>query len=143
MNQTTNFKLSRWDLTDPIKMSDFNTDNLKLEAALTALHLELAKRPRITCGTYTGTGGYCQDINLDFTPQAVLVFTVSGQTFYVSNSIGYFAGGLALQGHPVSFQDRKIVEIIDNGFRVVYHHLNLGDTYANVEGAVYHYIAFG
>lgn len=142
MNQTLNFKLSQWDLTDPIKMDDFNTDNRKLEAALTALHLELAQRPKIVFGTYTGDGSYQQEINVGFTPRAVLVFTRSGQSFYVSNSNGYFSGGLALQDHPVDFQKREIVEIIDNGFQVFYHYLNPGEAYSNLNNMVYHYIAF-
>ena len=34
MNQTTNYQLSQWESTDRILMSDFNSDNAKLDAAL-------------------------------------------------------------------------------------------------------------
>jgi len=37
MNQTKNYKLSQWAMTDRILMKDFNTDNAKLESALSSL----------------------------------------------------------------------------------------------------------
>ena len=36
LNQTTNYQLSQWESTDRILMSDFNSDNAKLDAALKA-----------------------------------------------------------------------------------------------------------
>ena len=36
MNQTSNYQLSQWESTDRILMSDFNSDNAKLDAALKA-----------------------------------------------------------------------------------------------------------
>ena len=36
MNQTPNYQLSQWESTDRILMSDFNSDNAKLDAALKA-----------------------------------------------------------------------------------------------------------
>ena len=37
MKKTTNYQLNQWEKTDRIMMEDFNTDNQKLETALTAL----------------------------------------------------------------------------------------------------------
>jgi len=37
MKQTENYRLNQWDLTDRIRMEDFNSDNAKLEAALAGL----------------------------------------------------------------------------------------------------------
>ena len=37
MRKTENFNLSQWDLDDRILMNDFNSDNLKIDAALAAL----------------------------------------------------------------------------------------------------------
>ena len=36
LNHTTNYQLSQWELTDRILMSDFNSDNSKIDAALKA-----------------------------------------------------------------------------------------------------------
>ena len=36
-NKTTNFGLSQWQSTDPIRVADFNADNLKLDTALKEL----------------------------------------------------------------------------------------------------------
>ena len=36
LNQTQNYQLSQWESTDRILMSDFNSDNAKLDAALKA-----------------------------------------------------------------------------------------------------------
>ena len=37
MKQTQNYHLSQWELTDRIRMGDFNGDNAKIDAALGAL----------------------------------------------------------------------------------------------------------
>ena len=37
MQQTTDFKLNQWALTDRIQMEDFNSDNAKVDAALSAI----------------------------------------------------------------------------------------------------------
>ena len=36
MNQTANYQLNQWEATDRILMSDFNSDNAKIDAALEA-----------------------------------------------------------------------------------------------------------
>ena len=36
MGQTANYQLNLWDKTDRIQMEDFNADNAKIDAALTA-----------------------------------------------------------------------------------------------------------
>lgn len=43
-NQTKNYQLNQWEASDPVLRSDFNSDNAKIEAALT----DLEKRK---CGT--------------------------------------------------------------------------------------------
>ena len=63
MNHTTNYQLSQWESTDRILMSDFNSDNAKLDAALGTLAqtvtghtTALAQKGncRIEYQTYTG-----------------------------------------------------------------------------------------
>ena len=55
-NYTENFDFCQWEPTDPVIRTDFNADNAKLEAALTAL--EEAKirldRAAVTLAYYTG-----------------------------------------------------------------------------------------
>ena len=55
-NYTENFDLCQWEPTDPVIRTDFNADNAKIEAALTAL--EEAKqrldRAAVTLAYYTG-----------------------------------------------------------------------------------------
>lgn len=53
MTQTTNFQLNQWSENDYVRRTDFNADNLKIDAALAA-----AGNCRIVTGSYTGTGEY-------------------------------------------------------------------------------------
>lgn len=68
MEQTEKYKLSQWEATDRIQMEDFNGDNAKVEAALSALAssgsgtaqalTEATNRlnSRFYSATYTGSG---------------------------------------------------------------------------------------
>ena len=84
MNQTQNYQLSQWESTDRILMSDFNSDNAKIDAALkanadsiAAVEDELAVRGncRIVFGSYTGTGtnGSGSPTTLTFDQMPILV----------------------------------------------------------------------
>ena len=42
LNQTANYGLSQWEATDRILMEDFNSDNSKIDAALTGLDTRAA-----------------------------------------------------------------------------------------------------
>lgn len=48
MKKTPNFHLSQWDNTDRIMMNDFNEDNAKVEAALSALQSNKADQSGLT-----------------------------------------------------------------------------------------------
>jgi len=41
MNKTPNYQLSQWELTDPVRMDDFNADNAKIDGELTLLREHL------------------------------------------------------------------------------------------------------
>lgn len=73
-NQTQNYGLNQWSLSDSVVMADFNSDNQKLEEALNTI---TASIPQIRSGTYTGTGEYGADapnvLTFDFTPKLVLI----------------------------------------------------------------------
>ena len=74
MQHTQNYQLSRWEKDDRIMTEDFNADNAKLDAALSAkadaedltalaesVNAALGSgghNCRIICGSYTGTGTY-------------------------------------------------------------------------------------
>lgn len=55
-NYTENFDLCQWEPTDPVIRTDFNADNAKLEAALTALEEAKTRldRTAATLAYYTG-----------------------------------------------------------------------------------------
>ena len=87
-NQTENYSLNQWELSDSVVMADFNADNQKVDAALAALDKRIdtavadatqkvnaaadtaaknlnaaiaavtATMPRVQTGSYVGTGTY-------------------------------------------------------------------------------------
>ena len=86
MNQTTNYQLSQWESTDRILMSDFNSDNSKIDAALSTLAqtvtghtTALAQKGncQIYFDTYTGDGlsgeGHARTLTFPHRPLMVLV----------------------------------------------------------------------
>lgn len=65
-NHTENYQLSQWERSDRIQMEDFNSDNAKIDAALTQLQ---ATALRIHTGLYIGEGKPEKTIELPFTPK--------------------------------------------------------------------------
>ena len=117
------------------------------KADQTALEAAISTIPRIVTGTYTGDGAMSRTISLGFTPKAVFVITAHGQVYDFYSGRLYY-GGLALQGHPLQWinptVDEKAMEIVDGGFKVFYNTLYNGqNSYTNVEGTEYYYMALG
>lgn len=57
MNKTQNYQLSQWDGEDRILMEDFNADNARVEAALSALAAAADRlNGRFYTGSFSGTG---------------------------------------------------------------------------------------
>ena len=87
MNQTQNYQLSQWESTDRILMSDFNSDNAKLDAALAELASQVSDKAdqsaldtlsstrncRVYTTTYTGTGTGANTFTFPSKPLAVMV----------------------------------------------------------------------
>ena len=82
MNQTANYQLSQWESTDRILMSDFNSDNAKLDAALGTLAqtvtghtTALAQKGncQIYFDTYTGTGSGATVLTFPKAPKLVFI----------------------------------------------------------------------
>ena len=79
MKQTTNYKLTQWELHDRVIMDDFNDNNAKIDAALGEHAASLTKlgNCRIELIAYTGNGLYTIEnpTTLTFSdiPEAVLL----------------------------------------------------------------------
>ena len=60
MNHTSNYNLNQWEPDDKIQRTDFNADNVKIDAALGTLAARLSTRGncRVVTGQYTGTGTF-------------------------------------------------------------------------------------
>ena len=79
MNYTQNYQLCLWDEDDRILMEDFNSDNEKLETALSQLPQK--GNCQIEVGSYTGTGFYGSSRNtLSFSGQPLLVLVGDSYT---------------------------------------------------------------
>ena len=86
MNQTTNYQLNQWEATDRILMSDFNSDNAKIDAALAELGAF-----RIESGTYTGTGNtVSKSLTLTRPPVLVIISsTASADLMFLVQGTAY------------------------------------------------------
>ena len=82
LNQTQNYQLSQWESTDRILMSDFNSDNSKIDAALGTLAqtvtghtTALAQKGncQLYFDTYTGTGSGATVLTFPKAPKLVFI----------------------------------------------------------------------
>ena len=156
-NQTPNYALNQWERDDRILMEDFNADNAKIDAAIKAVDAKadalaagkvepseiarleqlIAAKVAIITGFYAGNDAETRTIELGFTPRALFLITDSGRTFSSYSNVGY--GGLAFPGHPVIYNNKIIVTIVENGFQVYYNSDN--NIYSNRQKNEYRYLA--
>ena len=95
MNRTTNYKLCQWEETDRVQRTDFNEDNVKIDAAIKAeaeartaavaaersaretavrtLNTALAGGVKLKAGAYTGTGADEWTIHAGFPAKALII----------------------------------------------------------------------
>ena len=139
MTKTTNSQLNQWAKSDRLRMDDSHADNQKIDAALAA-------KSRVACGVYTGDGTTSRTIDLDFTPNAVLVLSPKYLPASTDHPTRY--GGLALTGHPVYACDDTrlpVVSVTENGFIVTKESITyFSKNYAansNTNGDNYLYLA--
>ena len=66
MTKTTNYRLNQWAKTDRIMMDDFNADNAKLDAALTALDRSSKLHTILDMTTDKDTNYFQQKLDLDW-----------------------------------------------------------------------------
>lgn len=143
-NKTSKLGLNQWLATDAILRSDFNTDNKKIDAALSNI-------PRIVAGSYTGTGTYGADnprtLTFTFTPILVVITASStdgvipGSVFIVSQEK---SDGIGNHNNPSYGLELHLTWGDD---RVTWYTSSLADNAAerqlNKEGQIYRYFAIG
>ena len=164
MKKTNKYQLSQWEKSDRIVMEDFNSDNAKIDAALsnkadksitdalqtqlnskadktvtTSLQAQINTKASFVFGTYTGSGTASRTISLGFTPKAVLLLHKTGKAALTYD----YYGGLVLQGSPLQLDaERMIADIVSGGFRVYYKALSNGSICCNKSSEVFYYVAF-
>lgn len=171
MTHTENYKLSQWQKSDRIMMSDFNSDNQKLDTALktianavenkaeaSALSALAATVSKITAGSYTGNGEESQTITLGFQPSAVLLLCDEIERYKASGTSIVMSGGIALYGKPLYVCTKRLITtlsadcvpaiaVTENGFSVYLGNEKYSGTtfYAqtNLNNYCYRYIAIG
>ena len=148
-HQTTNFQLCQWEAEDEVLRTDFNSDNLKIENALSAIKTVADKAyttdsAPVVCGWYQGNDAPQRKIELGFTPRAVFICT---QTGMITNSQVY--GGLAVEGHALSRDaldyaqwtaGKTALAVCENGFYVGYD-LD-ADIRTNQSNTIFFYLSF-
>lgn len=157
-NQTKNYSLNQWSLSDSVLMADFNADNQKLDAALAALNKRIdtavaavsATIPHVQVGSYVGTGkkgaDYPNVITTPFRPKFVLVLKEGADIYngFDSENCHVFIDGLTgFRAHNSGGVDSHVT-FSDTG--VSWYHTGtstIGIYQLNSEGVTYHYIAIG
>ena len=73
-NKTANFQLNQWARTDGVCMDDFNSDNSKIDAAISVLSNAM---PHVAAGSYVGTGtagsSSKNSLTFDFVPRLLII----------------------------------------------------------------------
>lgn len=131
-NQTQNYGLSQWELTDNVRMEDFNEDNAKIDAALAGM-------PRVITGSYTGTGG-CGAAN-----PTKLTLDFPARFLFVWGDYARFAMGIRGQSvKAISGSNSDFLSASWNGNTVSwYYNGNTAQVQMNDSGHVYYYLAIG
>ena len=124
-NQTSNYGLSQWEATDQVQRTDFNADNAKVDAALTARNCQ------IYMTSYTGTGA------------GDLVFTFPSKPMFVTIMGGLNTWACTIQGsthaHNRLSSDRFGIPSVSwaGNTMTIHPHAGGAEYYANVQGEDY------
>lgn len=160
-NQTQNYALNQWELSDSVVMADFNADNQKVDAALATLNSRIdtavaqltATIPHVQTGTYVGTGTYGADnpntLTFDFTPKLVII---SDATHIQNGSVigRHITRLIAVRGCSLCPTDGShlasspiTVAHLTWGEKTLTLYSDYAAAQGNHEGITYHYIAIG
>ena len=117
-----------------------------LNALSTTVQQIQANLTKITFGTYTGDNTAARVIDLGFTPDALFLLPGLASVFCAEGEHDYYRGGLVFPGHPLSLeahsQNVTYLQIVDNGFQVVYQDVIRIHYHTNSANFKYFYIAF-
>ena len=116
LNQTQNYQLSQWESTDRILMSDFNSDNSKIDAALKEHDdaLNTKGNCQIWTTSYIGTGEYGADtpnsLTFPWNPDVVLIVSTTGRVLHLVQgcSSGLLIMGNYEQSSTVTWGDKSV-----------------------------------
>ena len=140
MEYIGNYNLPQWAATDRVLREDFNE-------AFEAISGGLEAKCEIITGSFEGDGAASKTISLGTKPYAVFFCTSQGAVY----ASGTCQGGLILRDRPLTTRPdvspvTAAAEITDDGFRVYQYNDYLYPSnqliYCNLDGEIYHYIAF-
>lgn len=134
---TTNYQLHQWEASDSFLRTDFNTDFQKIDAAIRSAVETAQAKPEVVTGSYTGNNAEYREIDLGFSPRAIVHFYAGSVAF------------LVYPDHPqISGVDNKtMLAITENGFQVYRGTYRPGSytydyqPYTNRAGDTYRYLA--
>ena len=125
INQTPNYQLNQWDKSDRIMMEDFNTDNAKIEAALSETMALAQKAPFAVGKLESYDGSKAITVDLGRQPQMVIVGNKNGFTNIITgqSSFAYPGHAVAMPGMPglkssysTAGTNTTILEVTETGF---------------------------
>lgn len=142
MTTTSNYQLSQWAATDPVRRTDFNSDNAKIDAAIHAL----SDCVRVAAGSYTGNGKYgsANPCTLDFTstlgrpPRLLVVMPEESDYYWMVTVYGVKVARSYYQQNGSYF-----ITTTWTGNSVKWYATSSADVQLNKSGQVYRYIAIG
>ena len=161
-NKTERLALNQWVATDPFRMSDFNEDNQKIDAAhaatadaiaataeaIAANTQLIAAKPSIAVGSYTGTGtmgaNNKKTLTFNFEPKLVIIRTPNA-----SGSAGIVHGITLVRGATQQYVDSfgsqgTSVNVTWGSNSVSWYRADgVAADQCNTKNAVYYYFAIG
>lgn len=142
-NHTQNFNLNQWTLSDDVRMEDFNSDNTKLETALSGMM-------QCATGSYTGTGEYGAEhpntLTFDFTPMLVIVTADDGNGAWSQMTAIRGSGTASVM---VNYMFNSTAHVANTSIPSIWGDRSLtwysshNTSQSNNNTAVYHYVAMG
>ena len=139
-NQTEHYGLSQWELTDDVRMEDFNSDNAKIDAALADKYGPNV--PGWITGSYTGDGEITtREITLGFRPKALFI-TASRIAFGMAIDVGGVVNSMSTFKVDVDVPNTHVgrINFTETGFTVTKTSSSHSNS-LNDNGSAYHYLA--
>lgn len=141
-NYTEHLGLTLWAAEDPVLRTEFNANNQKLDACISAL-------PRVAVGSYEGTGASGPDapntLSFDFQPMLVVILADSHYANHPANMFirgqGKSAGLSAVDNS--AYADNLTVNWIGNTLSWHYKFSDSSSHQLNDSGTTYRYFAIG